>query len=167
MIAWVTCPTPLPTCWPSTWRKAGTWLSEIAVVSPTFQLISSEIHMALFADFSLAAVGFFSYVWCNKSLIYIPCPGQNTQQLGLSTLGTQGRELLLLPAVQLQSTFLAGFGICTYSGIAESLTLRNSELKESPKTRKKKKRPKSMLKSIKWGSCTKSAFARSYLQRFY
>ena len=46
-IAWASCPAPLPTCWPSTWRRAGTWLSGIAVVSPAFQLVSLKIRRAL------------------------------------------------------------------------------------------------------------------------
>lgn len=118
--AWATCPAPLPTCWPSTWRKAGTWLSGIAVVSPTFPLASFTIHTALLYLWSQFGSELAAYLQCSKSWARVSPPGQV-----LSSLGTRGRELpsaccsCCLP-VQLQSSFLAALSTSTHSGTARN-----------------------------------------------
>lgn len=117
--AWVTCPAPLPTCWPSTWRKAGTWLSGIAVVSPTFPLASFRIHTALLYLWSQFDRELDAYLQCRKWTC-VPAPGQV-----LSCLDTQGREVpsaccsCCLP-VQLQSSFLDALNTSTHSGTARN-----------------------------------------------
>lgn len=116
VIVWAACPAPLLTCWPSIWRKAGTWLSEIAAVSHTFQLLPLLLCFP-WLEFGCTLHRQLLFLSLMQQAVDLS-PDQSTQHLGLSTLHTQGRELPCVCCssclnVQLLNPSLVVLSICS------------------------------------------------------
>lgn len=146
--AWVTCPAPLPTCWPSTWRKAGTWLSGIAVVSPAFPLASCRIHTAL-----LSLVSAWQQAGCLSAVqqvvdLYLSS-GSEHSEIGFIHLGYTGEGAALLLAVP-----PAWLCSCKAPSWLPLAPVPIQELQEIIFELNKKTKTETIWGFIKWWSCS-------------